>query len=51
MAEQRQRSRENWKGSGQTANAGEWLAVRDRMGPTVFTGYDAVEGIGARSWP
>ncbi|WP_288757885.1 alanine--tRNA ligase [uncultured Brevundimonas sp.] len=46
MAEQRQRSRENWKGSGQTANAGEWLAVRDRMGPTVFTGYDAVEGSG-----
>ena len=46
MAEQRQRSRENWKGSGQTANAGEWLAVRDRMGPTVFTGYDSVEGAG-----
>ena len=46
MAEQRQRSREHWKGSGQSANAGEWLAVRDRMGPTVFTGYDAVEGSG-----
>jgi alanyl-tRNA synthetase len=46
MAEQRQRSRENWKGSGQTANAGEWLAVRDRMGPTVFTGYDNIEGSG-----
>ncbi len=46
MAEQRQRSRENWKGSGQSANAGEWLAVRDRMGPTVFTGYDSLEGSG-----
>ena len=46
MAEQRQRSRENWKGSGQTANTNEWLAIRDRMGPTVFTGYDAVEGSG-----
>ena len=46
MAEQRQRSRENWKGSGQSANAGEWLAVRDRMGPTVFTGYDSLDGSG-----
>jgi alanyl-tRNA synthetase len=46
MAEQRQRSRENWKGSGQTANAGEWLAVRDRLGPTVFTGYDNIDGSG-----
>ena len=33
-------------GSGQSANAGEWLAVRDRMGPTVFTGYDSLEGSG-----
>uniref|UniRef100_UPI0025BBF3A6 alanine--tRNA ligase n=1 Tax=Brevundimonas sp. TaxID=1871086 RepID=UPI0025BBF3A6 len=46
MAEQRQRSREHWKGSGQTANAGEWLTIRDRLGPTVFTGYDAIEGSG-----
>ncbi|MFN3878387.1 MAG: alanine--tRNA ligase [Brevundimonas sp.] len=46
MAEQRQRSREHWKGSGQTANTNEWLAIRDRMGPTVFTGYDNIEGSG-----
>jgi alanyl-tRNA synthetase len=46
MAQQRDRSREHWKGSGQTASAGEWLALRDRLGPTVFTGYDAVEGSG-----
>ncbi|HRO34347.1 MAG TPA: alanine--tRNA ligase, partial [Brevundimonas sp.] len=46
MAQQRARSREHWKGSGQTANAGEWLAVRDRLGPTVFSGYDAVDGSG-----
>jgi hypothetical protein len=31
---------------GQQANAAEWLGVRDRLGPTVFTGYDAVEGSG-----
>ncbi|WP_296815944.1 alanine--tRNA ligase [Brevundimonas sp.] len=46
MAEQRGRSREHWKGSGQTASAGEWLSLRDRLGPTVFTGYDGVEGTG-----
>ncbi|TFW11773.1 alanine--tRNA ligase [Brevundimonas intermedia] len=46
MAQQRQRSREHWKGSGQTANTNEWLAIRDRMGPTVFTGYDNIEGSG-----
>jgi alanyl-tRNA synthetase len=46
MAEQRQRSREHWKGSGQTANTGEWLTIRDRLGPTVFTGYDAIDGSG-----
>lgn len=46
MAEQKQRGKANWKGSGQTANAGEWLALRDRLGPTVFTGYDGVDGSG-----
>ena len=46
MTEQRARSREHWKGSGQSANASEWLSVRDRMGPTVFTGYDSVDGSG-----
>ncbi|MDP3802932.1 alanine--tRNA ligase [Brevundimonas sp.] len=46
MTEQRSRSREHWTGSGQTASTGEWLALRDRLGPTVFTGYDAVEGSG-----
>jgi len=46
MSEQRQRGKANWKGSGQTANAGEWLALRDRLGQTVFTGYDAGEGSG-----
>jgi alanyl-tRNA synthetase len=43
MAEQRERGRANWKGSGQSANAGEWLALRDRLGPTVFTGYESVD--------
>ena len=46
MAQQRERGKANWKGSGQTASAGEWLSLRDRLGPTVFTGYDAIEGSG-----
>ena len=46
MNEQKARSREHWTGSGQTASTGEWLALRDRLGPTVFTGYDGVDGSG-----
>jgi alanyl-tRNA synthetase len=46
MEAQKARSREHWTGSGQTASTGEWLALRERLGPTVFTGYDAVEGWG-----
>ncbi|MGQ2992232.1 alanine--tRNA ligase [Brevundimonas sp.] len=46
MAQQRARSREHWKGSGQQANTAEWLKARDRLGPTVFIGYDAIDGSG-----
>jgi len=46
MQEQRSRSREHWTGSGQTASTGEWLALRDRLGATVFTGYETTEGSG-----
>ncbi len=46
MNEQRSRSREHWTGSGQTASTGEWLALRERLGGTRFTGYDDVEGPG-----
>ena len=44
MAEQRGRGKENWKGSGQQAGAAEWFAIRDRLGPSEFIGYDHVEG-------
>jgi len=43
MAKQRQMARESWTGSGQSAQGAEWLALRDRLGPTVFTGYDQIE--------
>ena len=39
MARQRALARENWAGSGQQAQGAVWLALRDRLGPSVFTGY------------
>jgi alanyl-tRNA synthetase len=43
MTRQREQAREAWSGSGQAAQAGEWFALRDRLGPSVFVGYDTVE--------
>jgi alanyl-tRNA synthetase len=43
MGRQRDQARENWAGSGQVAAAAEWFAIRDRLGPTEFVGYDAGE--------
>ena len=39
-ARQRDMAREAWTGSGQAAAAGEWFAIRERLGATDFTGYD-----------
>jgi alanyl-tRNA synthetase len=46
MDRQRQMARENWSGSGQAAQAAEWFGLRDRLGPSVFVGYDNVEVTG-----
>jgi alanyl-tRNA synthetase len=46
MAEQRARAREAWSGSGQKAQGAVWLALRDRLGPSEFIGYESVEGTG-----
>ncbi|HEY2658152.1 MAG TPA: alanine--tRNA ligase [Caulobacteraceae bacterium] len=46
MGRQRQMARDNWAGSGQTTQAAEWFGLRDRLGATVFTGYDQVETVG-----
>ncbi|HEX2800969.1 MAG TPA: alanine--tRNA ligase [Phenylobacterium sp.] len=46
MARQRDMAREAWTGSGQVAAAGEWFAIRDRLGPTEFVGYDDGEVTG-----
>jgi alanyl-tRNA synthetase len=46
MAGQRAMARESWSGSGEQAQGAVWLALRDRVGPTVFDGYETVEGRG-----
>jgi len=46
MAKQREQAREAWTGSGQASQAAEWFGLRDRLGPTVFVGYDTVEATG-----
>jgi len=43
MARQREMARENWAGSGQVAAAAEWFAIRDRLGPIEFLGYETTE--------
>jgi len=43
MARQREMAREAWTGSGQVAAAAEWFSIRERLGPTVFVGYDNTE--------
>ncbi|HEY3951669.1 alanine--tRNA ligase [Phenylobacterium sp.] len=46
MARQREQAREAWTGSGQVAAAAEWFAIRDRLGPTQFLGYEQIEATG-----
>jgi alanyl-tRNA synthetase len=43
MAAQKAMAREAWSGSGQQAQGAVWLGLRDRLGPTVFTGHDHQE--------
>jgi alanyl-tRNA synthetase len=46
MAEQQERSRENWQGSGQQATAAEWFKIRERAGASQFMGYEHTETTG-----
>jgi alanyl-tRNA synthetase len=43
MTRQKEQARAAWSGSGQAAAAGEWFAIRERLGPTDFIGYENVE--------
>ncbi len=46
MERQRTMARENWAGSGQQAQGAVWLALRERLGPTQFLGYEGTEATG-----
>ncbi|MDO9224070.1 MAG: alanine--tRNA ligase [Caulobacter sp.] len=46
MEEQRTRGPKGLGSGAGQATAAEWLAARERLGPTQFTGYDSVDGEG-----
>ena len=46
MDAQRALARENWAGSGEQAQSAVWLSLRERLGPTVFRGYEHGETTG-----
>ena len=46
MKRQKDQAREAWTGSGQAAAAGEWFAIRERLGASEFLGYDHTEATG-----
>ena len=46
MARQKATAREAWSGSGDRAQTAEWIKLRDRLGPTAFTGYEESETVG-----
>jgi alanyl-tRNA synthetase len=47
MERQREKARASWAGSGDAAEETVWFALRDKVGPTEFLGYDteSAEGI------
>ncbi len=44
MAEQQERARAHWSGSGDAGAQALWLELRDKFGPTDFTGYEKLTG-------
>ncbi|ESQ75201.1 alanine--tRNA ligase [Asticcacaulis sp. AC402] len=46
MKEQKERGRKNWGGSGETAAATEWFAIKDAVGASDFVGYDHLSAQG-----
>ncbi len=47
MEAQRAKARASWKGSGEAAQESVWLALREKLGPTEFLGYEteSAEGV------
>ncbi len=46
MDKQKETGKANWKGSGDAAGNSVWQELKDRLGPTRFTGYDNTTGSG-----
>ncbi len=40
MEEQRKKARASWAGSGEAADEAVWFALREKLGPTEFLGYE-----------
>jgi alanyl-tRNA synthetase len=40
MAQQKEKGRAHWKGSGETSVQAEWFGLRDQIGASEFVGYD-----------
>ena len=47
MERQREKARASWAGSGEAAQEAVWFALRERLGPTEFLGYEteSAEGV------
>jgi alanyl-tRNA synthetase len=47
MERQREKARESWKGSGDSATEAVWFSLREKHGPTEFLGYETerAEGV------
>lgn len=46
MEKQKATGKANWKGSGDAAGVAVWQELKDRLGPTRFTGYENTAGEG-----
>jgi len=46
MARQKAEARKAWSGTGEAATEAVWFALKDRIGPTEFLGYEAEEAEG-----
>ena len=46
MEKQKATGKANWKGSGDAAGVAVWQELKDRLGPTRFTGYENTTGEG-----
>ena len=46
MKKSRELAKKNWKGSGDSAVDHIWFAIKDKLGPTEFLGYETGQAEG-----